>query len=352
MIDYLVHDGQAFQAQGDVASLLLQCNFDPGALRPFWGKKNRPYRTLNVNGKPQTILALNAPTYLRKDEWKMLDDAVMDAYYTTPMRMFTDLRGAGNVIRIPGAMGKTIYEYQRMSDIGPATTSMDGIRESDADAPAFDLTGIPLPIIHKDFQFTARQISVMRQGGAPIDLANVRLATRKCMEEVEKYTVGTQTFKYGTYNLYGYTNFPQRMTQSITAPTSANHATTIAEILSMIKKLTDKGFSGPFWVYMSTAWNQFLGEDYSTAKGTNTLRTRILEIEGIAGIRTSYWLSGNAIIVMQPSAEVAQAVVGMDFMTLQWPTNGGMLINFKVMGMMYPLLRADFNGITGIVHGS
>lgn len=352
LVDFLVHNGKGFQAHGDVAKVLLDSDFDPGALRPYFGSDNRPYITKNVNGTQQTVLALNAPTILRKDEWKMIDDQVMDAVYTTPVRLWNDLRARGNVIRIPNGMGKTVYEYQRASDIGPATTSMDGIRESDADRPEFDLTGIPLPIIHKDFQFSARQIAISRNNGPSLDTMMARLSARKCLEEVEKYTVGSQTFPFAGYNIYGYTNFPQRMTQTLTAPSSANHATTISEILSMRKKLTDKGFSGPFVLYNSPAWELYLDEDYLTTKGDNTFRERILAIEGISAIRTSYWLPGNTMLMVQLTPEVAQPIVGMDVTTLQWPSKGGMMVNFKVMCIMIPLLRADINGVTGIVHGS
>ena len=339
-------------AHGDVATALLAAKMDPGVLRPFIGSNGMPYKTFTVNGKTETVLALNAPASLRKDEWKMLDDAVMDAVYTTPMRMWADLRAQGSVIRIPNGMGKTIYEYQRMTDIGGAITSMDGIRESSADRPHFDLTGIPLPIIHKDFQFSLREIEISRNNGPALDVTMARLSTRKVLEEVEKYTVGSQTYAFGGYNVYGYTNFPARKTQSITAPSSSNHATTLSEVISMRKKLTDKGYNGPYVLYASPAWDLYLDEDYSTSKGDNTLRERILKLEGISGIRTSYWLSGNALVLAQRSPDVAQAVVGMDVTTIQWPSKGGMELNFKVMAIMVPLLRSDINSITGIVHGS
>jgi hypothetical protein len=349
MPDFILN-GQGF---GSVASALLANDFDIGGLRPFIAENNLPYVTMTVNGKPKTVLAYNAPATLRFAEWRMIDQAVMDAVYTTPQRLFADLRRRGDVITIPNGMGKTTYEYQRMTDIGPATTSMDGIRESDSDRPHFDLTGIPLPIVHKDFQFTLRQIQISRNGGAPLDTSMARLSTRKCLEEVEKYTAGSQTFNFGGYNLYGYQNFPSRMTQSLTAPSSANHATTISEILSMKKKLTDKGYQGPYRFYASNAWDLYLDEDYnaSTAK-TQTFRERILQIEGIQSVDTSYWLSGNAMLLMQDTPDVAQGVVGMDVVTLQWPSNGGMLLNFKVMCILLPLLKADINGVCGIVHGS
>jgi hypothetical protein len=45
-------------------------------------------------------------------------------------------------------------------------------------------------------------------------------------------------------------------------------------------------------------------------------------------------------------------VIGMDVTTVQWETHGGMRLNFKVMAIMVPQLRSDFNGNAGIVHGS
>jgi uncharacterized linocin/CFP29 family protein len=337
---------------GDIANVLLQHDFDIGALRPWIGTDGRTRVTLNMKGKRQTMVT-NAPATLRKNEWIELDAAVLRAVYTTPARMFPDLRARGLTINIPNGMGKTVFEYEKMSDIGPATTSMDGIRESDADRPLFDLGGLPLPIVHKDFQYTARQLAVSRNSNTPLDTSTAELAARKVMEEVEKYTAGSQTYNYGGYNVYGYTNFPQRLTQTLTAPSSSNHATTIGEVLSMKKKLTDSGYYGPFKLYVSNAWDLYLDEDYSasTAK-TNTLRERLLQISGIDSVETSYYLSGNAMVMVQMTPDVVQATIGMDVVTLQWPTKGGMLLNFKVMCILVPRLRADYNGRTGICHGS
>jgi len=339
------------QAHGDVANMLLKYNFDVGALRPWLGEDGNSRITINQNGKKQTIVT-NAPSTLRKDEWKTLDDAVVRAVQTTPTRMFNDLRSRNLTVRLKNAMGKIVLEYERMSDIGPATTSMDGIREGDSDRPHFDLAGLPLPIIHKDFQYTARQVAVSRNNDTPLDTTMPELSARKVMEEVEKYTAGSQTFGYATYSIYGYTNFPSRLTQVITAPTSANHAVTITELLSMRKKLTDKGYYGPFMVYASPAWDPFLDEDYSTVKGENTLRQRILAIDGISGVRTSYFLTGNALVMVQLTSDVIRAVIGMDVITLQWPSHGGMQLNYKVMAILVPQLRTDFNASTGICHGS
>jgi hypothetical protein len=46
----------------------------------------------------------------------------------------------------------------------------------------------------------------------------------------------------------------------------------------------------------------------------------------------------------------ASVLMGMDLRTVQWSTDGGETINFRVMAMMIPLMRTDQLGRSGIVH--
>ena len=95
-----------------------------------------------------------------------------------------------------------------------------------------------------------------------------------------------------------------------------------------------------------------LDGDYSEAKGDNTLRDRIKKIDGIQDVRTLDYLTGYTLLLIQMTSDVIREVVGMDFTTVQWESQGGMQVNFKVMCIMVPQLRADYNGNTGIVHGT
>jgi hypothetical protein len=52
------------------------------------------------------------------------------------------------------------------------------------------------------------------------------------------------------------------------------------------------------------------------------------------------------------TSDVARAINGMDITTVQWETQGGMRVNFKVMAIQVPQIRSDFNGRTGIVHAT
>tara|TARA_R110000751_G_scaffold152635_1_gene257754 strand:- start:7415 stop:8470 length:1056 start_codon:yes stop_codon:yes gene_type:complete len=347
------------QGHGDVASVLMANNFDPNSLRPYIGHDGRSYITQNsgqsdAGGNPTyNQLVTNAPATLRKDDWIQLDTAILKAAKPR-LNAVGDLRAAGLQLTIPNGMGKTVLEHETQSDITAATISMDGIRKSDGDRPQFNLQSLPLPIIHKDFSFSARQVMASRNGGSPLDTTTAELAGRRVAEEAEKLLLGeSATYSYGGGSVYGYTNFPQRLTKTITAPTTSNHPTTVAEVLAMRKQSTDNNYFGPWALYYSPAWYGMMDEDYTaTVNQPWTLRSRLQQIEGITAVRPADYLTGTTILLVQQTPDVARMVVGMDITTVQWETNGGMELNFKVMAIMVPQLRSDYNSATGIVHGS
>ena len=343
------------QAQGAVATTLLNNGFDVSALRPWVGKDGRHYISRNQGGKLIAVPTQNATATLRKEEWKILDDAIIIAAKER-LRVVADLRGRGLVYNIPNGMGKTVLESESMGDITGATISMDPARESEGDRPEYDLVNLPLPVIHKDFYFNARQVATSRNSGAGIDTTMAQLAARRVAEEAEKLTLGVlPTFTYGGGTIYGLTNFPSRVTTvDLTGPTETGWTpqTLIQELLSMRQASEDNHHYGPWSLYTSPAWDQYLDDDYSTLKGDSTLRQRIGAINGIGATTTLDYLTGFQMILVQMTSDVIRMVIGMDITTLQWETLGGMRLNFKVMAIMVPQLRADFNGQTGIVHGN
>lgn len=342
------------QGHGNVAATLIANGFDVGCLRPWLGNDGRSYMTIMHNGELVNVPIGNAIASLRKDEWIYLDTVILRTAKQR-LRAVADLRGAGLTMTIPNAMGKTSIEYQTMGDITPATISMDPVRQSEADRPLFDLKNLPLPIIHKDFHYTARQIAVSRNGGTPLDTTTAELAGRRVAEEAEKLLLGISgTYEFGGGTIYGYTNYPSRNTHVLTNPTAAGWTpgTLLAEVLAMKQKSMTDMFYGPWVLYNSPAWDEYLDNDYSDAKGDNTLRERLRLVEGINDIRTLDYLTGYQLILVQLTSDVVREVVGMDITTVQWETHGGMLQHFKVMAMLVPQLRADMSGNCGIVHGT
>ena len=338
---------------GKVAEKLLACNFDINCLRPWIGKDGRSYLTIMERGKPRSVPIGNTEATLRKDDWKYLDEAIVKAAKPR-LRAVADLRGRGLQFVIPGGMGKTVLETERMGDINDASISMDALRENENDRPHFDLTNLPLPVIHKDFQYSARQIQASRQGGSPLDTETAAAASRKVAEMAEKLLLGrVATYTYGGGTIYGYTNFPQRILMTLTAPTAAGWvgATILNELLAMRQLSQDAFHYGPWMLYNSPAWDRYLDDDFK-ALGDITTRERIKKVAGFEDLKTLDYLTNYDLMMVQMTGDVIREVVGLDFTTVQWETSGGLQLNFKVMAILVPQLRADINGNTGVVHGS
>jgi len=125
--------------------------------------------------------------------------------------------------------------------------------------------------------------------------------------------------------------------------------------LNAREQLYDADMYGPFMVYCSTDWDQFLDNEFK-ANSDLTLRQRLLATEDIQDIRRlDYMPSGThpfTLIFVQMTEDTARAVNGMEIQTLQWDSMGGMRKNFKVMGIQVPQIRSDFDGNIGLLHGT
>jgi hypothetical protein len=308
--------------------------------------------TLNAGTTNEETIITNAPATLRKDEWKQMDEAIVKAAQKE-LNAWSDLRSMVPAYTIANGMGKTILETERESDVTDAAVSMDGLARDTADRVETDLVNLPLPITHKGFNYSLRQVMASRNSGQALDVSNGQLAARKVAESIEKMYLGElSSYKFGGGTVAGLTNFASRNTVTLTAPTSSNHATTLNEVLDMRAAAYADNHYGPFMLYASPGWDQYLDEDYSASKGDNTLRERLRKVQGIIDVKTSRFLSDTTLLLVQMTPDVVRAVSGMEITTVQWDSMGGMQQNFKVMAIQVPQLRADFDGNCGIVHGS
>lgn len=356
MLDYILNGA----AHGSVAAALLQApSMDPGVMRPWVGTDGHTYVTVNAgtgaDGKPQfKNLRTNTAGILKRDEWLHFDNVVVRSA-RPQLRLWGDIVGAGLTYNIPNGMGTTVLQYQTMTDAGSAGMSMDGLRQTNQDRVTFDLKNLPLPIVHAECGFSAREIAVSRAGGMPLDTTMLEQKSRKVAELIEKLTIGTLTgVTFGGGTIYGLTNYPDTVTYTLTSPEAGGWTpqTLVGEILDMIQESTDIFFNGPWMLYHSPAWSRYLDDDYSAAYNGNTLRTRINQIDGVRGLRKLDYLDGYKLILVQMTSDVIRAVTGMSLQIVQWQSPDGLEARFKIMGIMVPQVRSNADGNTGIVYGS
>lgn len=322
----VIQGGKAF---GDVASMLLASG-------------------MNVN-------SLRTNATLRKDEWKLYDDAILKAAQNRLVGV-ADLMSRGLVFDLGGeGMGTTVLEYENQSDIEAADLSMDAITRGRADRPEYDLAYLPLPIIHKDWYINARALAASRKRGTPLDTTMAELAARKVAEKAEEMLfTGASTYTFGGGTIYGYTDFPSRNTVSIgtawddSAVTGEN---ILDDIRAMKQSSINDMYYGPWMLYIPTAYETKLDDDYASGY-PKSIRQRILEVSGIIGVKVADKLTANNVLLVQMTSDVVRCVQGMKLTTVQWETEGGLQLHYKVMAIWVPQLRADQTGKTGIVHCS
>lgn len=295
---------------------------------------------------------LRTNALLGNNEWKFFDTEIV-AEAAIRLRAVADLLAAGNVRRIPNGLGKTILEYQKVTDLDPAIVSMSGITRAENDRFDWSAAGLPLPITHKDFFIDLRALVASQQSGEPLDATFARLAGRKVAEETERmlFQGGKQ---FLGLSLYGYTTHPNRNTMSFGtngswSATAKTGADILADVNAAISLLEGDRFYGPYVIYVGSAMSNKLGEDFKAASDKN-IRTRILDDIRIQDIRVVDQLPANTVIVVQLTPDVVTMVEGEPLQTIQWDVHGGFLVNFKVFQILVPLIRADAAGRSGIVH--
>ncbi len=296
--------------------------------------------------------ALRTNDTLRKDEWKFYDIAIIKEAQLR-LNGVADLISRGLTFSVAGGFGKTVLEYEDQSDINDASVSMDGLNSGPNDRPEYDLKFLPLPITHKDFFISARILQASRTTGQSLDTTWAELAARKVSEKLETYLFqGSGDYTFGGGTIFGYTDFPDRNTGSLTADwalSTTTGAEIITDVLAMKQTEIDDRFFGPYVLYIPTAYETKMDEDYK-ADGDQTIRERILAIANISDVRVSDFMPANNVVLVQMTQDVVRMVEGMPFTNVQWETQGSMMFHMKVMTINVPQIRADQAGRCGLAN--
>ena len=127
-----------------------------------------------------------------------------------------------------------------------------------------------------------------------------------------------------------------------------------------------ENFLGPFVLYYSTTWDQYLDRDYFYAASSSgvtdvskTVRQRIEMINGISRVAMlDTFTNASELLLVQMTSETVRAINGMEFIPVQWSKDGGAQTMLRVMGIKVPDLRSQFVGTSvttrkcAIVHGT
>ena len=359
------------QANGELAQkLLANGKLNPGMMRPFIDPRDqKSYVTFYTGGDPAkkesyVTQRINANASLRRDEWKQLDDALLDV---SRFRLggVEDLITNNLTYNLGNAMGTTVLEYHDVSDAMEAELTMDGLTRGKNDRPDFNFHYLPIPIIHVDYEINARELAASRNLGNPLDTIDAQIAGRKVQEKLETMLFGNTTYAFGEKgsdgrnSIYSYLNHPDRNLVAIGThwdlldyDSTGGHAG--EKILNDVFKMKASSMAdlhqGPWMLYIPSNYELMVDRDYDKTSQGKTIRERIMQINGIKGIKTIDTLPADNVLLVQMTPDVVRLVRGMGIQNVEWKSEGNMVTNYKVMTIQVPQIRSDYNKRSGIVH--
>lgn len=344
--------------RGELAERVTSKGLNVGAMRPYIGKDGRSYVTVYKGGDPTSknswkTLQTNAPGTLRRDEWKQLDETLLTVRESR-LTGTQHLIDAGLTFTLGNAMGTTVLEYHDSSDALEAELSMDAVSRGQNDPQEFGSVYLPIPIIHVDHQINQRSLEASRSLGNPLDVTQAERAARRIMEKQEKMLFTNESYKFGGGQIYSFTNYPDRLTDTIVdwAGSAVTGPDIVNDVLEMKQKSIDNLFYGPWTLFIPSNFETRLDNDYSDSKGSNTIRERILAINNIDDIVVVDDLPDSNVLLVQKTTDVIRIVQGLSMQNIQWSSEGGFVNKFKVISIQVPQIRSDQNGKTGVVHGT
>lgn len=347
------------QGGGDLTEKLA--TYGVGGLRPFIGKDGNPYMTVYNGGNAKSpssykTIQVNSGT-LRKDEWMHLDNAVLNVAKEN-LNGFQDIINRGLTVPLGDAMGTTIFETTKRKGDLKADISIDGRSKAQNNRPVYEPDFLPIPMIHADYQIGTRALNSSRKGGSPLDTVGAEDAARAVMTLREDMLFGTKKFKFGGGTIYSFLNHPNRlgntggtlMDWSLVGTTGDDIVNDVNAVMK--SALLANNYGGPYVLYVPASIETKLDNDYSSAKGSNTIRDRILKINNIVDVVTVDALPDENILLVQITSNVVRIVQGMGLTNIEWKSGDGFINYYKAMAIEVPQVRSDAKNQSGVYHGT
>lgn len=299
----------------------------------------------------KTSRGLTVNSALRKYEWEELDAAIVAAA-VAPLNMTQRFINAG-LVRTLGGLGTMVAQYNKVSETSGANVSLSGSGSGQKDLVDFDIAGVPIPVIFKEFEINERYLQSSRLLGNGVDVTNAQAAARVVGEKIEDMLInGDSNINLNGSTIYGITSHPNRNTGSATGDwgTISNIVSTIAAMTSAAK--TDN-YRGPYGIFVAdTQYDQAAQSFFTDGSGQSAL-DRILRLPNISFVDSSAWLDDGEVLLVNLTRDVVELAYVPQYFpatNLEWMSGDGMANMFKVMAVFAPIVKADYAGRSGIVH--
>jgi len=247
-------------------------------------------------------------------------------------------------------IGIMVAQYTQGSEMTRPSVTLSGRAAPSLDRQDYDLVGVPIPVIHKEFQIGARELAASRTYGEGIDTTNAFEASRVVAQEIERiFFFGDTNIRLNQDVLYGVSNQPDINTGAATGDfgTLGNQIPTFR---AMIQALNGDFHFGPFEFWVArTQFNEMALNFYTDGSGESGL-DRVKRMEGIAAVHPSDWMTAGTLVGIQMTPDVLDFCVNQMNTVVEWTSPDGMAQNFKVMTIAAPRIKSDYNARSGVCY--
>jgi uncharacterized linocin/CFP29 family protein len=270
----------------------------------------------------------------------------------TSNRNFT--RGRG-LVRTED-LGTIVSQYNKVSEMTPANESITGQAVGDRDRVEFQLAGVTVPIIFKEFIILTRQLRASRKMGNGVDTTTVAQAAKVVAEKQESHIIDGSTLQLNATSItQGLTNATNRKTDTAAGyggedwGTIANIVPTVAGMITALSNATNR-YHGPYALLAATTqFNQASTSFYTDGSGETGLQ-RIMRMNHIESVEANDTLADGELVLAQLTEDVIDYVEEMPITVVEWVSPDGMIGHFKVMAAGAPRVKDDYDDRTGVAH--
>ncbi|MCK5605491.1 encapsulin [Candidatus Pacearchaeota archaeon] len=277
-------------------------------------------------------------------------DLTLEQYRYLEKRLITSARKPRIARKVIGSslgpigFGKTRYDYDVLTDMGPALISM--IIEEHEDQINIARSTVDIPILQKGFFIDARKLEASKSEGTPLNVSNGANAAYKVGLKEEALLIqgwapdGTNYHISGMYQAAGLTEATAKDFGT------AGLAIEKAQLTQAVMAAQD--IYGPYdWLLHPTQYSQL--SSY-TANHNRTNRAEVEEIIGGQIYQTTSITAGTGLqIAAGRGGEMYDLIIAQDFISKSWP-RGVQGLNFIGYECLVPLIYdANFAAtMTGI----
>lgn len=321
-----------------------------GGSRPIVNRRTGDVMLRLANG-----LMVNST--LKKDEWEELDSAVVRAA-TKPLNVVATLQRL-NLVRRLGSIGTLTAQYNQISEVTAANRSLTGTQSGDKDLPDYDLVGVPVPVIFKEFEIPMRTLAASRRMGDGLDVGAAEAAARVVGESLEDLTInGDTTLALNGSSIAGLTSHGDRNTDTASNYGGGDWGTAtnvVPTVAGMIAASETDNYFGPYGVFAATTQYGQASRAFFTDGSGDTPRDRVLRIPGVEFFEPAHWLDAGEVVLINLSREVVELAIVPGYfpvVNMEWSSGDGMVTSFKVMSVATPIVKSEHSGKSGIVHAT